>query len=169
MKLGGFPNASVVAWSFVLNPPLLRPRASAWPSFFGSGAVRMRPHHRAIDHGVFVISVGGQVFKKMLPHTTFSPTAEPCVNGFPCTTTLRSIAPRYSCAIAIEDGFDKPAVVFGRDTDGVGSPRHKGLTSAPLVIAQRLASRYSLAPSVRPTRDASHMTPLVNPLIEDTP
>ncbi len=50
----GLPSVSTVAWTFVLNPPLLRPIAWSSPSFLRAGAVLMRAHDGCVDHGVFI-------------------------------------------------------------------------------------------------------------------
>ena len=43
----------------------------------------------AVDPGVCVIGVCGQVFEKILPYAVFSPATEPRVNGFPCAKSFR--------------------------------------------------------------------------------
>jgi hypothetical protein len=47
----------------VLNPPRLRPIAWSSSIFASAGAVLMRADNGAVDHGVFVVGLVGEVLK----------------------------------------------------------------------------------------------------------
>ena len=72
-KRNGLPSASTSAWIFVLSPPRLRPRASFWSFFGGVGTVLMGAHDIAVEHRIFVVGIGGQMLKDVLPDPRFQP------------------------------------------------------------------------------------------------
>lgn len=41
----------------------------------------MSTHDRAVDHGIFVVRIGGQSLEYPLPHTSFGPTREAGVSA----------------------------------------------------------------------------------------
>jgi len=82
--------------------------------------VLMRPHDRAVDHGVFVVGLAGEVLKHPFPHPGLRPAAEPSVNVFPVTEAF--FEPRNSSTVAIEDRFDEAAVVLSGDANVAANP-----------------------------------------------
>ncbi len=89
--------------------------------FFGcAGAVLVGPHDDAVDHGVFVVGVTGEVLKQALPYPLLGPAAEPPVGVLPVPELLREVAPRNSGAVSVENGFDELAIISDSDTDIAG-------------------------------------------------
>ena len=96
----------------------------------------VRPHNRAVDHRVFVVSLAGEVLKDPFPHSGLRPAAEPPVRVFPITEPLRQITPGNSGRVAMENRFDEWAIVLSGCADMTGSPRQQVLDALPLVLAQ---------------------------------
>jgi hypothetical protein len=72
-------------------------------SFFGcSTGVLMRSHDGAIDHGVFVVSIGGQHLEKLLPHPTLGPATVPRMHLLPIGKPRWQVPPGNARPIAIE-------------------------------------------------------------------
>jgi hypothetical protein len=63
----GLPSASAVVWILVLNPPRECPIAWSWPAFFRACTVLIGPHDGAVDHRIFIVSIGRQLLKDPLP------------------------------------------------------------------------------------------------------
>ena len=70
----------------------------------------VRPDDGAVDHGVFVVGLAGQVLKHPFPHPGLRPAAEAPVRVFPITKALRQVTPGNSGTVAIDNRFDKSAV-----------------------------------------------------------
>src|SRR5882724_2273897 len=117
MKASGLPRASTRACILVLNPPLLRPIASFCPLFLSAGAVLVSAHNRGIDHRVFVVRVGCQSRKQLLPNTALRPPAKSRVNVLPWTKSFRQITPRYPRPVTVEHRFNEQPIVRGRYPD----------------------------------------------------
>jgi len=119
----------------VLNPPRLWPIAWSSSFFGGAGAVLVRPNNGAVDHGVFVVGVGGQMLKDALPHGALGPATEPPVRVLPITKALGQIAPGNSSAVPIHNRFDESAIVAGGYPGVPRLPRKQVLDPLPLIIA----------------------------------
>ena len=103
----------------------------------------VRPHDRAVDHGVFVVGLAGEVLKHPFPHPGRRPAAEPSVNVFPGTKAFRKVTPWNSGTIAIEDRFDESAVVLSGDANMPDPPWQQILDPLPLVVAQSISGHRS--------------------------
>src|SRR5215469_9219828 len=71
----------------------------------------MSPHDGAVDHRVFVVGIGSQVFEQALPHPVFAPPAEPSMGILPDAESLGQVTPGNSGAVSVEDGFDESAII----------------------------------------------------------
>jgi len=101
--------------------------------------VLVGPHNGAVDHGVFVVGVGGQVLKHPLPDRLLGPAAEAPVGVLPIAEALRQVTPRSSGAVSVENRFDESAIISGGYTDISGFSGKQVLDSLPLVIAKCLS------------------------------
>lgn len=108
----GFPSPSTTAWTFVLNPPRLRPSASPPP--FCAAAMLVDLDCGAVQHqGAPIHNVlGNQFLKNMLPNTLQAPPAKPGVHTFPRAIPFRQVPPRYSCIQPIQDSIEHYPIVF---------------------------------------------------------
>jgi len=97
--------------------------------------VLVRPNNGAVDHGVFVVGVDGQMLKDVLPHAGLGPAAEPSVRILPIAKALGQIAPGDSGAVSIHNRFDESAIVTGGYPDVPRLPRKQILDALPLIIA----------------------------------
>ena len=69
-----------------------------------------------------VVVISGKMLEQSLPNRSLGPMAEPPVGVFPVTQALRQVAPGNAGTVAVENRFDKAAVVVGGDADMAGSP-----------------------------------------------
>ena len=104
--------------------------------FWRAGAVLMSPHDGAVDHRVFVVGIGSQVFKQALPHPVFAPPAEPSMGILPVAESLGQVTPGNSGAVSVEDGFDESAIIVCGYADISRFSRKQVLDSLPLIIAK---------------------------------
>lgn len=125
--------------------------------------------HRAVDHGVFVIGVCGQVLEYLLPNAAFSPAAPTAMGVLPIAKALGQIAPRHTRAIPIKNRVNKKPVVGCRAANMTFASRQEIPDAFPLIVAQRLASCHPLAPPFGLILYKSHFILLVYPLTDDTP
>jgi len=107
----------------------------------------MGTHDGAVDHGVFIVRVFGEVAEDGFPHTLFGPTAEAAVGILPVIETDRQVTPGDAGAIAVEDGLDEHSVVGRGDADRARAAGQHVLDTVPLVIAQGIASHGSASES----------------------
>jgi hypothetical protein len=77
----------------------------------------MRTNNGAVDHRVLVVRLTRQVLEDPGPHAGFAPATEPGVDLVPVAKAFRQIAPGYTGAVAVENGFDEQAIVLGGDAD----------------------------------------------------
>jgi len=77
---GGLPDASTMAWSLVLNPPLLRPIAWSLPSFLGSGTVLVRTI--VLSMMTYSLSASAAGISNTFFHTPLSGAADNRVRRF---------------------------------------------------------------------------------------
>jgi hypothetical protein len=106
--------------------------------FFGcAGAVLAGPDDGAVDHGVFVVGVTGELLKQALRYPLFGPAAKPPVRVLPIPEPLRQLALRNSGAVSVvENGFDESAIISASDTDIAGLSGKQVLDSLLLVMAK---------------------------------
>lgn len=95
----------------------------------------MGPNNGAVDHGVLVVGIGGQMLKDALPHAGLGPAAEPSVRVLPIAKALGQIAPGNSGAVSIHNRFDEAAIVAGSYPDVPRLTRKQILDPLPLIIA----------------------------------
>jgi len=117
--------------------------AWSWSFFGGADAVLMRPDDGAVDHRVFVVGVGGEMFEDLLPDPALGPAAEPTMGILPITEALRQIAPWDAGAVTIEHRFDESAIVLRAGANMADPPRQQVLDPLPLVIAQSISGHRS--------------------------
>jgi hypothetical protein len=79
--------------------------------------VLVRANNGAVDHGVLVIGIGGEMLKDPLPNPGPGSAAEPPVRVLPIAKALWQIAPRNSGAVSIQNRFDESAIIAGGDAD----------------------------------------------------
>ncbi len=117
--------------------------------FFCAGAALMGTRDGIVNRRVLVVGLAGEVFEYTPPNPGFGSPAMAPVGVLPVTEALRQIAPRDAGAIAVENGFDKQAVVVRRHANGTRPPGQQILDPVPLVIAKSVAS-HRPAPKVAP-------------------
>ena len=81
-------------WILVLSPPPERPIAWCLPALLGARTVPMSAHNGAVDYGVFIAGIRGQMLDDPLPEAGFGPTTKPCAQP-----SGRRNAPRSSHGI----------------------------------------------------------------------
>jgi hypothetical protein len=77
----------------------------------------MSPHNGAVDHGIFVVGIRGEMLKDLLPDAGAGPTGKARVNLDRIAEPLRQVAPGDASAIAVEHRLDKQTVVTCRHPD----------------------------------------------------
>jgi hypothetical protein len=55
----------------------------------------------SVDHGIFVVGIGGQMLEYIFPYTPLRPTAQARMDYAKVAKALRQVAPRNTGAIAI--------------------------------------------------------------------
>jgi hypothetical protein len=96
----------------------------------------MSPHYGAVDHRVFVVAIGSQVFKQALPHPLLAPPAEPSIGILSVAESLGQVTSGNSDAVSVEDGFVESAIILRGYADISKSSRKQVLDSLPLIIAK---------------------------------
>jgi hypothetical protein len=99
----------------------------------------MRAHDGAVDYGIFVVGVLGQMAKDPPPDVGFCPAAEAAVDVLPVAKVLGQVAPGDAGAIAEEDRFDEQAVVRRRHADRTRPAGQQVLNPLPLVVTQGIS------------------------------
>jgi hypothetical protein len=92
-------------------------------------------HNGAVDHRIFVVGVCGEMPKHPLPHTAFGPTAEPQVDLYPVTKSLRQIAPWHSGTITVQHRLYEQPIVRRGHADRAFAPGQQILDPFPLIVA----------------------------------
>ena len=147
-KANGLPRASTKAWDFCAQSAAAAADRLVFIIFGSAGAVLVRPDDGAVDHGVFVVGLCGQVLKQPFPHPGLGPAAKPPVRILPITKALRQITPGNSSTVAIDNRFDESTIVLSGCADMTDSPRQQVLDALPWVVAQSVAGhRVSLLQS----------------------
>ncbi len=83
------------------------------------------------------------MLKDPFPDTRLGPAAEPPMHILPVAEALRQIAPGNAGPVAVEHGFDEPAVVRRGHSDRALPPRQQVLDPVPLVVAKPVAAHRS--------------------------
>ena len=83
----------------------------------------MSAHNGAVDHRIFIVGVGRQVSKNVLPNSGFGPAAMAAVDVLPITKPLGQVTPGNARPVAIEHRLDEQPVVSRRDPDVALTPR----------------------------------------------
>lgn len=100
--------------------------------------VLMRANDGRVDHGIFVVGVGGQVLKDFLPHSSTGPAAHARMNHPKVPKSIRQIAPRDSGAVAVQNRIHKQPVILGRTPFRSLPARQKSRNPLPLIIPQSI-------------------------------
>ena len=102
-------------FSFVVNPPRLRPSACAScpPFFFSTGCAGVCAHHRGIneDRRDFASSV--KMFMQCFKDTRIAPSAEPAINRIPMSIDFRDCPPSRSLFCDPKQGREETPTGFG--------------------------------------------------------
>ena len=77
----------------------------------------MRTHDSRIDHGVFIIGIGRQRLKNTLLDAALAPTGVSRMDYAEIAETFRQIAPWNTRPIAVQNRFDKQAIIPGCSSD----------------------------------------------------
>jgi len=135
--------------------------------FLCASTVLMRPHDRAVDHGVLIVRIARQHLIQLLPHAALGPARKSRVNLDRVPETLRKVSPRYPGAISIKDRLHKQPIVLGGHSDVTLPARQYILDPVPLIVPKPIAAHLSVANQLTPYE--SRDNPLGNPLIEGRP
>ncbi|MBB2752126.1 UNVERIFIED_ORG: hypothetical protein GGI57_002825 [Rhizobium aethiopicum] len=71
-------------------------------------------HGGGIQHHIFIVVIGGQVFEYTLADAAFAPSAHPLVDDLPVSEPLREIAPGYSGTVSVKHSFHEQAIIGRR-------------------------------------------------------
>jgi hypothetical protein len=83
----------------------------------------MSPHNGRVNHGVFVVWIIRQLAKYLLPDPAFAPTTVAGMHFAEVSKPFGQVAPGDACPVAVHYGFDKEAIIAGRDPDTTGATR----------------------------------------------
>ena len=103
----------------------------------------MSPHDGAVDHGVFVVRIGGQMVKHSFPHPGFRPATEAPVGVLPVAESFRQVAPGNSRAVSTQNRLDESTIVAGGGANMSWPAGKQVLYPFPLVIAKSIAGHAS--------------------------
>jgi hypothetical protein len=145
-EAGRLPKGSTIALILVLSPPLLRPIASSWPTFLGSGTVLMGAHDGRIDHRVFVVGVLCQMLEDTFPDTGLGPTGKARMNRLPVSKALQQVPPGHAGPVSIQNRLNKQSIVLGGHST-CPAPRQQTLDPLPFVVVQSIAPHAQGRPS----------------------
>ncbi len=99
----------------------------------------------AVDHGVLIVRLIGQMLEHSLPHPAPGPATEAGVDLLPGAEPLRQIAPGNAGAVAVEHSLDEQAVVPGGHAHMPGAAGQQVLDPLPLVVAQGIAAHRAVS------------------------
>ena len=102
----------------------------------------MGTHDRAVDHRVFVVSVGGQQGKDGEPYAAFGPAAPSTVGVVPIAKTLGKITPGGAGAVPVYCRVDESTVIR-LHADATRPSWQLVLDQVPLVIAELVGAHES--------------------------
>ena len=125
----------------------------------------MRPHDRAVDHGVLIIRIARQHLKQLLLHATPGPARKAGMYFDRIAKTLGQIPPGDAGPITVDHRLHKQPIILGRYPNMPFTPRQNILDPVPLIVPKGIAAHLS-APN-QLTAYESRNNLLGNPLIED--
>ena len=96
------------------------------------GTVLMRTNDGAVDHGVLIVSIAGQMGKHRLQDTALRPPAKPPMHILPIAKPFRQISPGNTRAISIQHCLDKKPVISRRSPYRFFTSRKQSLDDIPL-------------------------------------
>ena len=103
----------------------------------------MGAHDCAVDHRVFIVSVGGQQGEDRDPYTAFGPAAPSAVGVVPIAKTLGKITPGAAGAVPVYYRVDESTVIRRRYTDGARPSWQLVPDQVPLVVAELVGAHGS--------------------------
>jgi hypothetical protein len=74
----------------------------------------MRPHDRAVDHGILIICIARQHLKQLLPHATLGPAREARMYLDRVAKAFGQVPPRDTGPITVDHRLYKQPIVLGR-------------------------------------------------------
>jgi len=103
----------------------------------------MGAHNGAVDHGIFIVGIGGQLLKDPLPNSGFGPPGEARVHLLPRPKAVRKITPGKTSAITVEHRLDEQPVVARGYSDVALTSGQLVLDPVPLVVAESVSAHRS--------------------------
>ena len=102
-------------FSFVVNPPRLRPRhaASCPPFFSGTGCTRMSPNHRPINEDRRDFTSIVKMFMECLKDPRIAPSTEPAIDRVPISIDFRQSPPGGTLSGYPKHCREKMWTIFG--------------------------------------------------------
>jgi hypothetical protein len=125
----------------------------------------MRPHDRAVDHGVLIIRIARQHLKQLLPYLALGPAREARMDLDRVAKAFRQVPPGDAGPIAVDHRLYKKPIVLGRYPYVPFTSGQNILNPVPLIVPKGVAAHLS-APN-QLTAYESRDNALGNPLIED--
>src|SRR5436190_9059461 len=125
----------------------------------------MRPHDRAVDHGVLIISFARQHLKQLLPHPTLGPAREARMYLDRIAKAFRQVPPRDAGPITVNHRLHKQPIVLGCYPDMPFTSGQNILDPVPLIVPKGVAAHLSAPNQLTAYESRDNM--LGNPLIED--
>ena len=119
------------------------------------------------SHGVFVVSIGGQMNEKTCPNARFRSAAAAEMDAFPISKPLRQVTPGNACATAKQRHPDEQTIISRCHANVVLAAREQAMNLLPLIIPKAVAPR-ELA-SEKAASSSIRALPCRNPLINGTP
>ena len=105
----------------------------------------MSAHNGAVDHGVLIVGIGGEMLEQPFPDTGAGPAGEAGVDLDRIAEPLKQVAPRNAGAITVEHGIDKQTVVASVCANMTFAAGQQILDAIPLVVAQGIAAHRSVS------------------------
>jgi hypothetical protein len=100
----------------------------------------MRTHDGRIDHRVFIVGVSRQRLEYPLPDATLAPAGVAGMDNAEIAETFWQVPPRNTCAVTIQHGFNKQAIILGRAPHMSFPARQPILEPLPLVVPLSITS-----------------------------
>lgn len=136
------------------------------PLFARPGTMLVGAYDGRIDHGVFVVSVDGQMLEDRLPDPANRPATEARMHHPEVAEPLRQVAPRDARSIAIQHSLHKQTTIHGWPPYCTAPPWQKILDPIPLIVPQPVTPyRHPLKLKSAPTLAYSQFddTPYAGP------
>ena len=103
----------------------------------------MGAHDSGVERHILIVAIFRQSLEDTLENTALTPPSKARVGILPIAEALRKIAPRNACAIAVEHGLDKEAVVRRSPANMAFAAGKKILDPFPLIVSQSIATHRS--------------------------